>query len=86
MENTNPKKFRAELKDYLDHATSEPIKIQRRSGESYILINEDHYSDLKNEILNLQRRLLSMANVLDDDIESFPSSKERMKRFKGRDS
>ena len=30
MENTNPKKLRAELKDYLDMATNEPIRIQRR--------------------------------------------------------
>ena len=30
MESTSPKKLRAELKDYLDLAATEPIRIQRR--------------------------------------------------------
>lgn len=82
MENVNPKKLRAELKDYLELATSEPIRIQRRSGESYVLINEDQYANMQNEILSLQRRLLSMSNILDGDTEEIPSSKSRLGRFK----
>src|SRR5690606_22300296 len=46
MRNTNPKQFRAELKDYLDLAAKEPIRIQRRSGENYILLKEDMYQSL----------------------------------------
>lgn len=84
MNSTNPKKLRAELKDYLDLATNEPIKIQRRSGENYILMNEEHYSKMQKEIMNLQRRLLSMANIIDGDIEEFPSNKKRLDRFKSK--
>ena len=82
MENTNPKKLRAEMKDYLDLAQKEPIRIQRRSGESYILINEESYAQMQVEIMSLQRRLLSMSNILDGEVEDVPSSEDRLKRFK----
>ena len=29
MNQTSPKKLRAEMKDYLDHAEKEPVRIQR---------------------------------------------------------
>lgn len=82
MENTNPKKLRAEMKDYLELAKNEPIRIQRRSGETYILMNEEEYSKMQVEIMSLQRRLLSMFNILDGEVDELPSSDERLKRFK----
>ncbi len=82
MENTTPKTLRAEMKDYLDLASQEPIRIQRRSGENYILLNEDQYSKMQLEIMSLQKRLLSMANILDDEIEELPTKENRLKRFK----
>ncbi|MCR9203268.1 MAG: type II toxin-antitoxin system Phd/YefM family antitoxin [Halobacteriovoraceae bacterium] len=82
MENTNPKKLRAEMKDYLELAKNEPIRIQRRSGETYILMNEEEYSKMQVEIMSLQRRLLSMSNILDGEVDELPSSDELLKRFK----
>ena len=82
MENTNPKKLRAEMKDYLELAKNEPIRIQRRSGETYILMNEEEYSKMQVEIMSLQRRLLSMSNILVGVVDELPSSDERLKRFK----
>ena len=82
MENTNPKKLRAEMKDYLELAKNELIRIQRRSGETYILMNEEEYSKMQVEIMSLQRRLLSMSNILDGEVDELPSSDERLKRFK----
>lgn len=84
MENTNPKKLRAEMKDYLELAKTEPIRIQRRTGESYILLNEEEYSKMQLEIISLQRRLLSMSNILDGEVEDEPRAKDRLKRFKGK--
>ena len=55
MVSTNPKKLRAEMKDYLELAKNEPIRIQRRSGESYILINEDEYSKMQMEIMSFKK-------------------------------
>jgi prevent-host-death family protein len=65
METTNARKLRAELKDYLDLAAREPIRIQRRAGESFVLMREDHYAALQNEIYSLQRRLLGMTQALE---------------------
>lgn len=82
MDTTNPKKLRAELKDYLDLAEKEPIRIQRRSGESFILIAENQYSDMQNEILALQRRLLGMSQAIEGQGKEYkPGSASRAKRF-----
>jgi PHD/YefM family antitoxin component YafN of YafNO toxin-antitoxin module len=82
MENTNPKKLRAELKDYLDLAFISPIRIQRRSGENFILMNEDLFLEFQNEIKSLQRRLLAMNNIIDDKTTAYSGKNERLKRFK----
>ena len=62
MENTTPKKLRAKLKDYLDLAKKEAVRIKRRSGQHYILINEDKFTELKNEVHTLQKRLLGKSH------------------------
>lgn len=83
MQNVNPKKLRAELKDYLDLASGEPIRIQRRSGESYVLINEDNFSEMKNEIMSLQKRLLAMTEVVDKKAQEYQvGDRTRLKRLK----
>jgi len=83
MQNVNPKKLRAELRDYLDLASSEAIRIQRRSGESYVLMNEAKYSEMQNEIMSLQKRLLGMSEILDGNVEEHnPKNESRLKRFK----
>lgn len=81
MESTSPKKLRAELKDYLDMASTEPIRIQRRSGENYILINEDDFAKMQNEISSLQRRLLSMSDIIDGKTSEYSNKENRLKRF-----
>lgn len=83
MNQTNPKKLRAELKDYLDHAAKEPVRIQRRSGESFVLMNESLYANMQNEILSLQRRLLGMSDALSGNATEykFGDSKARLARF-----
>lgn len=81
MQSTNPKKLRSELKDYLDMAEKEPIRIQRRSGENYILMNEDVYADMQNEISSLQRRLLSMGSIVEGNTHEYSGKKSRLKRL-----
>ena len=83
MQNTNPKKLRAEMKDHLELATNEPIRIQRREGGSFILMNEEHYAQIQNEILSLQRRLLGMADVVAERGKEYkPGHSSRSKRFR----
>jgi len=71
MRNTNPKQFRAELKDYLDLAGKEPIRIQRRSGENFILLKEEMYRGLQEEVVSLQRRLLGMSQVVAGETKEY---------------
>lgn len=68
MQNTNPKALRAELKDYLDLASKEPIRVQRRSGESFILLSEEKFNALQSEVVSLQRRLLGMSEVVSGNV------------------
>ena len=82
MESTSPKKLRAELKDYLDLAANEPIRIQRRSGENYVLMNEDKYAELQNEVSSLQRRLLAMNDLADGRTTEYKGKDDRLKRFR----
>ncbi len=82
MKSTSPKTLRAELKDYLDLASNEPIRIQRRSGENFVLMNETYYTDLQNEISSLQRRLLAMNDIVDGKASEYKGKEDRLKRFK----
>lgn len=41
----------------------ESIRIQRRSGDSFILVKKDNYQELQAEIVSLQRRLLGMSQL-----------------------
>lgn len=71
MQSTNPKQLRAELKDYLDLAAKEPIRIQRRAGDSFILLKENAYQEMQQEILSLQRRLLGMSEVVSGNTKEY---------------
>jgi len=82
MQTTNPKKLRAEMKDYLDAASSEPIRINRRDGSSYILLSEAIFSDMQNEIQSLQRRLLGMTQIIDREAKPMKRNQDRTARFK----
>lgn len=85
MKSTNPKQFRAELKDYLDLASKEPIRIHRRSGENFILLKEDMYQSLQEEIVNLQRRLLGMSQAVAEETKEYKiGDRSRLNRLKAK--
>ncbi len=83
MQNTNPRQLRAEMKDYLDLAKKEPVRIQRRSGDSYILIKEDAFRELQNEVVSLQRRLLGASQIIAGETQEYKAGdRSRLARFK----
>lgn len=45
----------------MEAAISEPMRINRRDGESFILMSEQIYDEFRNEIQSLQRRLFGMS-------------------------
>lgn len=82
MQTANAKKFRAELKDYMEAAIAEPVRINRRDGQSFVLMSEDVYDQFRNEIQSLQRRLLAMNEVIQDKTTPLNRDEDRLERFK----
>ena len=82
MQSANAKKFRSELKDYMDAAVGEPIRISRRDGQSFILMSEQVYEGFQNEIQSLQRRLLGMSEIIDDKTLPLAKGEDRTTRFR----
>jgi PHD/YefM family antitoxin component YafN of YafNO toxin-antitoxin module len=82
MQSANAKKFRSELKDYMDAAVSEPVRINRRDGQSFILMSEQVYDEFRNEIQSLQRRLLGMSEIIDGKANLMTRGEDRVARFK----
>ena len=82
MQSANAKKFRSELKDYMDTAVGEPVRINRRDGQSFILMSEQIYEGLRGEIQSLQRRLLGMSEIIDGKTKPLVRGEDRTARFK----
>lgn len=82
MQSANAKKFRAELKDYMEAALNEPVRINRRDGESFILMSEQIYDDFRNEIQSLQSRLIAMNEMVDGKTTTLKRGEDRLERFK----
>ena len=82
MQSANAKKFRTELKGFMDAAMNEPVRINRRDGQSFILMSEQVYEGFRNEIQSLQRRLLGMNEIVDGRTKPFVRGEDRTKRFK----
>ena len=81
MQSPNAKKFRAELKEFMDTAVAEPVRINRRDGQSFILMSEQIYDGFRNEIQSLQRRLLGMNEIVDGRTKPAVRNEDRTKRF-----
>lgn len=48
------------MKSYLDLAAQEPLRILRRTGEAYVLVNEQQFAKLQRELVAMQRRLIAL--------------------------
>ena len=82
---TSPKKLRSELKNYLDLALLEPIRIQRRSGETFILLREEEYVEMQKTVISLEGRLKGMSEALSGEAKPYKvGDKFRLKRFKSK--
>ena len=82
MQSANAKKFRAGLREYMEAAVSEPVRINRRDGQSFILMSEQIFDDFRNEIQSLQRRLLGMSEIVDGKAKPLKRNEDRTARFK----
>jgi PHD/YefM family antitoxin component YafN of YafNO toxin-antitoxin module len=83
MESTSPRSFRANLKEYMEMAGERPIRIQKREGNACVLMSEEYYEGLLNEISSLQKSLLSANQALEGDVSEYKmGDKDRLQRLK----
>ncbi len=83
MESTSPRNFRANLKEYMEIVATKPIRIQKREGNACVLMSEEYYEGLLNEISSLQKSLLSANQVIRGEVAEYKiDNKDRLKRFK----
>jgi PHD/YefM family antitoxin component YafN of YafNO toxin-antitoxin module len=76
MDNTNSRTFRTKLSEFFDVAVKKPVAIAR-GGDRFVLMNENEYLNLKDEVLLLQRNLISMLEVRSGKSETFTDSEKQ---------
>ena len=80
MDNTNSRTFRTKLSEFFDIAVKKPVAIARGT-ERFVLMNEEEYFNLKDEVLSLQRNLISMLEVRGGKSETFNSDEQLLEMF-----
>ncbi|NJM09551.1 MAG: type II toxin-antitoxin system Phd/YefM family antitoxin [Bdellovibrionaceae bacterium] len=64
MDRTNANDFRANLKEWLEAARKEPVKITRKSGEAFVLINADEFEKMQVELASLRGVARGLSDVV----------------------
>lgn len=64
MDRTNSNDFRANLKEWLEAARTEPVKITRKSGESFVLLNADEFEKMQIELASLRGVARGLSDVV----------------------
>lgn len=80
MDNTNSRTFRTKLSEFFDLATKNPVAIARGS-DRFVLMNEEEYLNLKDEVLSLQRNLISMLDVRSGKFETIAKPEDLSEMF-----
>ncbi len=63
MDRTNADQFRANMKEWMEAARSEPVKITRKSGESFVLVDADTFEKMQLDLARLQGLSASLIDV-----------------------
>lgn len=82
MDNTNSRTFRTKLSEFFDVASKKPVAIAR-GGDRFVLMNEEEYLKLKNEVLTLQRNLISMLEIRGGKSETFTNAEKDFEEIFG---
>ena len=77
--NTNSRDFRTKLSEFFDHAIKKPVSISRGT-DRFVLMNEKEYLDLKDEVMSLQRNLLSVLDLRNEKTEAFTDAEEHLSK------
>ncbi len=84
MERTNADDFRSNLKEWMESARNEPIKITRKTGEAFVLINADEFERIQMELATLRGVAQGLSDVVNgkvhkSQVKSTDSAVERAK-------
>lgn len=63
MDRTNADDFRSNLKEWMEAARSEPVKITRKSGEAFVLVNADRFEKMQMELERLKGLTAGLMDV-----------------------
>ena len=70
MDKTNAEQFRSNMKEWMEAARTEPVKITRKSGESLVLINADVYEEMQLRLARLEGLTTSLTDVVQGRVTS----------------
>lgn len=75
MNRINANDFRANLKEWMDTASEGPVKITRKSGEAFVLLNADEFEKIQLELASLRGIALGLSDVVHGNVhDSTPES------------
>lgn len=63
MDKTNAEQFRSNMKEWMETARTEPVKITRKTGESFVLINAEIYEKMQLHLARLEGLTASLISV-----------------------
>lgn len=66
------------IKEFLELAKIEPIRIKNLEGESFILMSEFHYQKMIEEMSSLKSRIEGISKIIDKK----PNAKKKAKTIK----
>ena len=74
MDKTNAQDFRTNLKEWLDLAEKEPIKVTRKSGEAVVIVNSEEFEKMQTELAHLKGLAKGLSNSLTGRTVDFDSA------------
>ncbi|MBC7421344.1 MAG: type II toxin-antitoxin system Phd/YefM family antitoxin [Bdellovibrio sp.] len=63
MDRTSADQFKSNMKEWMEAARSEPVKITRKSGEAFILLNAEIFEKMRLDLARLQGLTTSLLDV-----------------------
>jgi len=65
MDKTSADNFRSNMKDWMETARNEPIKITRKSGESFVLLDADTFEKMQIDLARYQGLTAGLFDVIE---------------------
>lgn len=69
MDRINANDFRANLKECMEAARSEPVKIIRKTGEAFVLLNAEEFEQIQLELASLRGIALGLSDVVHGNVQ-----------------